>query len=519
MVCGVLIIVTVKPIRRVFFKALFQEEAKMGMRIAAMAMVLVLLMGGIAAGEGFASQEEAIGMLQEAAERYYETVRADPERIREMTFSETSLRFSGWEEPVTLQTLSIRMLDHEMRYTMEVIGEPDENGRYPLYICLHGGGGGDAETNDGQWLDMTEYYRPSVQSGIYVAPRGIEDTWNMHFMDEALPMYDRLIENMVVFMNADPSRVYLLGFSAGGDGVYGIAPRMADRFAAVNMSSGHPNGVSLINAGNLPFCIQVGIRDYYTEEAARCIQGAAFEEVFGAYQGQYSLPWPHEIFVHVPQGHNFSDNSSESQDDNYVLEDPAAYARRAKDENWLEDFLNISAELYGIADPMTLSYAGDEGLNAAIFELVTERYGMDVTNEEDTDAVLWVSQCTRAATAESLVWDLETRGAQRSVTSFYWLEADPSVHQGIIEASFDPETNTVTVTPSEEVNGDFSILINPFIMDPSQPVRFETPKGTFTVQIEKDEEMAYTLVSATGDPQLAGVARISYAELTDGEAE
>ena len=33
-----------------------------------------------------------------------------------------------------------------------------------------------------------------------------------------------------------------------------LAPRLADRFAAVNMSSGHPNGVSLLNLANCPIC-------------------------------------------------------------------------------------------------------------------------------------------------------------------------------------------------------------------------------------------------------------------------
>jgi len=30
---------------------------------------------------------------------------------------------------------------HKMQYTVDIIGEPDENGLYPLYITLHGGGG------------------------------------------------------------------------------------------------------------------------------------------------------------------------------------------------------------------------------------------------------------------------------------------------------------------------------------------------------------------------------------------
>ena len=74
-----------------------------------------------------------------------------------------------------------------------------------------------------------------------------------------------------------PNRVYLLGFSAGGDGVYAIAPRMADRFAAVNQSSGHPNGVTLLNNANLPTCIQSGIRDTMFSPK-RSVASAGFDQ-------------------------------------------------------------------------------------------------------------------------------------------------------------------------------------------------------------------------------------------------
>ncbi len=84
---------------------------------------------------------------------------------------------------------------------------------------------------------------------------------------------------------------------------------MADRFAAVNTSSGHPNGVSLINTFNLPFEIQVGIHDYYSEDAMRSIRGAEFEETFQNYQNIFGLEYPHLVLVHVPEGHNYNDYS------------------------------------------------------------------------------------------------------------------------------------------------------------------------------------------------------------------
>ncbi|MBQ2881179.1 MAG: hypothetical protein IJE40_02820, partial [Clostridia bacterium] len=119
-----------------------------------------------------------------------------------------------------------------MRYGMSVMGEPDENG-YPLYIALHGGGHSDTpDMNNSQWEHMKVYYRDGVKNGIYVACRGVRDTWNAHANPESYPLYDELISNMVLFNNVDPNRVYIMGFSCGGDGVYMVTPSMADRFAA-----------------------------------------------------------------------------------------------------------------------------------------------------------------------------------------------------------------------------------------------------------------------------------------------
>lgn len=59
----------------------------------------------------------------------------------------------------------------------------------------------------------------------------------------------------------NPNKVYVLGYSAGGDGVYQLVPRMADHWAAAAMMAGHPNGVSPLSLRNVPFALQVGSDD------------------------------------------------------------------------------------------------------------------------------------------------------------------------------------------------------------------------------------------------------------------
>ena len=66
---------------------------------------------------------------------------------------------------------------------------------------------------------------------------------------------------MIAKYNVNPNKIFLLGYSAGGDGVYQLAPRMADRFAAASMSAGHPNDASPLGLRNIGFSIHMGNND------------------------------------------------------------------------------------------------------------------------------------------------------------------------------------------------------------------------------------------------------------------
>ena len=196
----------------------------------------------------------------------------------------------------------------EMQYSCEVIGDVGE-GPLPLYICLHGGGGCSAQVNDNQWEQMKRYYKASVSRGVYLAPHGITENRNLHFEKESYGLYDRLIEDMVALRGADPNRVYLLGFSAGGDSVYQVAPRIADRLAASNMSAGHPNGASLTNLANSPIVLQCGALDTaYNRHRATAEYGAKLdllEQERGRGSGQNL--YKHECWLHVDEPHNIVD--------------------------------------------------------------------------------------------------------------------------------------------------------------------------------------------------------------------
>lgn len=411
--------------------------------------------------------------------------------------------------------LPIYTLSHggkELRFLKETLGEADESGRYPLYITLHGGGGAPEEFNNDQWIEMFYYYRDSVDNGIYVSVRGVSDTWDLHFREETYPLLDALITYMTVTEHADRNRVYLLGFSAGGDGVYQLAPRLADRFAAVNMSSGHPNGVSLVNVANCPICLQTGIRDYYSESAKRSVRCAEFEKTLEDYRNKYGFGYEHQVWIHVPEGHNYYDFEDTRS---IVLADPAAFAEREEAEDMLTAMLQVEQEQLETDDISCLSYwlnGNNEAFDEAITDLVSGVFGLELA-EANTNAVRWVSQHVRNPAPPEVVWDLGTRAASRGITSWYWLEAEPSVNAGTIRASFDSLSNTYTVTPDEAVNGDFAILFLAGMADTGRPVTIITPEGEYTLQVNPSEELLLESFLERMDPDMVCIGKIRYSEL------
>ena len=157
-----------------------------------------------------------------------------------------------------LEAKSITEGDKTLRWLEKTFGETPPTGR-SLWISMHGGGEVPAHVNEQQWRNQIRLYAP--EEGIYVAPRAPTDKWNMWHQEHIDPMFSRLIENMTALRGVNPNKVYLMGYSAGGDGVWQLAPRMADRFAAASMMAGHPNESSLLGLRNLPFGIFMGAND------------------------------------------------------------------------------------------------------------------------------------------------------------------------------------------------------------------------------------------------------------------
>lgn len=336
-----------------------------------------------------------------------------------------------------------------MKYGMEVIGEPGPEG-YPVYIALHGGGSSPTpDMNDRQWEHMGVYYRDSVKNGIYINPRGIRDTWDTHANPESYPLYDRLIENLIVFCNADPNRIYLLGFSAGGDGVYLVGPRMADRFAALHMSAGHPNKGSMANLYHTPIQLQVGMNDSAYDRNHETVR---YQIYLDSLQNKNPDGYVHNVYVHVDKPHNFRDNAEECQQvmiDNRV---------------WLES------------------------------ETVTKR-------TVDSNAVHFLNEFVREPLPRRIIWEMKNRykSRMRKTNSFYWLKASENIHKGTVIAHLDSDANSIVVE-RDDTECQVTALLKDGMLDLDRPVTVVHPDGHKTeYSVSRSKETAAETLEERGD--------------------
>jgi hypothetical protein len=190
--------------------------------------------------------------------------------------------------------------DFTLRYETVELGAEPPGGR-SLFISMHGGGATTAATNDQQWqnqIALGSDYDP--QDTLWIAPRAPTDDWNMWFKDHIDGLFGRLITNMIAFEGIAPNRVYLTGYSAGGDGVYQLGPRMADRWAAAAMSAGHPNSASPLNLRNIGFAIHVGGDDTaFMRNTVALEWGMQLDMLRSADPAGY----PHQVEVHAGLPH------------------------------------------------------------------------------------------------------------------------------------------------------------------------------------------------------------------------
>ncbi len=240
-----------------------------------------------------ASQETGIEVLVPAEISFSQE---DAQRVIQESFKKQATAM----KEATAAEMKAKVISYKqfkMPYDYITYGEEPEGG-HSLYISLHGGGGAPAHVNDGQWRNQIKLYKP--KEGIYIAPRAATNTWNLWHQGHIDPMFDTLIDRFIAHHGVNPNRVYVLGYSAGGDGVYQLAPRMADRWAGAAMMAGHPGDAKPHNLLNLPYFIQCGGKDAAYKRNELCAEwGKMLDKLAKENPGHY----PHKWIVHQNYGH------------------------------------------------------------------------------------------------------------------------------------------------------------------------------------------------------------------------
>ena len=242
---------------------------------------------------------------------------------------------SAWEEKVfTKDSL-------KMKFDYKIFGDEPADGR-SLFISMHGGGNTSDRMNDGQWRNQVRLYSP--KEGVYLAPRAPWNDWNMWFKEGLDALFDAVISTAVVMENVNPDKVYIMGYSAGGDGAYRIGPRMADRWAAGAMMAGHPGEVSMVNLRNTPYCIWMGADDaaYGRNELA-----AVFGAQLDSLQKDDPKGYIHETHILEGKGHWMQ------REDSVAVEWMAQFKRNPKPDKivWRQEHVTLP-NLYWLSVPV-----------------------------------------------------------------------------------------------------------------------------------------------------------------------
>ena len=133
-----------------------------------------------------------------------------------------------------------------------------------LVIYLHGASGrGDDNTSQmkqGGIKLIEDYLVSHKMNACFIVPQcptgyiWAGDPESPAYIQNLIPLIDYIVKEKKI----DKSRIYLLGVSAGGQGIWKLTAAYPDRFAACLVASGQAIGYQAQDFGKTPFYITVG---------------------------------------------------------------------------------------------------------------------------------------------------------------------------------------------------------------------------------------------------------------------
>lgn len=325
--------------------------------------------------------------LEERADTVSEAFASVP-LTKEDAQTAKELLWNNYQEQIRAKYRSsweTKQFQHEefiMKIEYKTFGDKPKDGR-SLYISMHGGGNAPAQLNDRQWQNQIGLYEP--KEGIYLAPRAPTNEWNLWHLPHIDDLFGQIIQASVVLADVNPNRVYIMGYSAGGDGVFQLAPRMADRLAAAAMMAGHPNETVPLGLRNIGFTLHTGGNDaaYNRNKVAQ-----EWKEQLAALHEQDREGYIHDVQIHEGKGHWMD------REDQVAVEWMANFTRNPlpKKVVWKQDdvthsrfyWLAVNSDNEKVGSLITASLDGQtiniektEGVNAVIINLNDDMLDMD----------------------------------------------------------------------------------------------------------------------------------------------
>ena len=244
--------------------------------------------------------------------------RAEAEAYRDLVVAacRDAKRASGADDLVPASTDAttatqgaLRIGDFTMPYVLLQKGERPANG-WPLWICLHGGGGNDQADGPHGWSVNTREWDAQKRlfakvysgAGLYFIPRMADDRRGRWWFDHNQIAFDEVIRKAILFRDVDPDRVYLMGISEGGYGAIRFAGNRPDRFAACGgMAAAEPLSTSPPeNMRNVALRIDIGEKDTMFD---RIGLARRMGERLAQLRAQDSSGYDHELNVQQGRGH------------------------------------------------------------------------------------------------------------------------------------------------------------------------------------------------------------------------
>lgn len=192
--------------------------------------------------------------------------------------------------PTAQQTLMLRggTVETPLRFLLSLPrGYEQRDGLWPMILYLHG------RSRRGNDLDrLRQFSLPAVVDRrqipfVVVSPQCPD---GKSWLD--LDGFDVLLDTLVKTYRIDPSRIYLTGHSMGGSGVWYVAQRYRDRFAAIApVAAGQVPLSWAPRLGDLPVWILHGDKDDLTpfrfaREMENALERAGHPPKFTAFRGE-----------------------------------------------------------------------------------------------------------------------------------------------------------------------------------------------------------------------------------------